>query len=432
MSIESFIVRIIPGNTKHEEYSKRTSFYYKITGLPLNTSVQDMIPIVQHLAGKTCSFNDQGRYSTTKSAFVHTEEKNFKPKKQKTIFHKYTIYILPQYMDSTCVNCGSPNHHRIIDCTDEDFIQNGPHKIFKKRFIPRNNPTIITDQNINEEYKHVIQMNRSIKLQQQHMQDQLINQRNRGRATLRENTAKDLRSQRYRSKPKGEQQNTNNYKQKQKETTNNNLDNTDNQDIQNYEPENSVKQDTPINWEVKEFMTRSNKMFEVMNNKIQALEKSLEDQKNINEKLIKSINNTEEKHNNLELAMEKMMAQIAQLNGKMNVLIDAFKNNNNNNHYNEETHTNNNNTSTHDSNNTINNYQNQINSFLHPHNDHQPIITQTNLQYESVTSHDGMSQMTCDETENNEYKEHTENNNINNQPLISGRNWLNLTRYYTN
>jgi hypothetical protein len=79
-------------------------------------------------------------------------------------------------------------------------------------------------------------------------------------------------------------------------------------------------------------------MFKAMNNKIQALEKSLEDQKNINEKLIKSINNTEEKHINLELAMEKMMAQIAQLDGKMNVLIDAFKNNNNNNNYDEETH----------------------------------------------------------------------------------------------
>jgi hypothetical protein len=43
-----------------------------------------------------------------------------------------------------------------------------------------------------------------------------------------------------------------------------------------------------------------------------------------------------------------------------------------------------------------------------------------------------MSQMTSDDMENNEYEENTENNNINNQPIISGRNWLNLTRYYTN
>jgi hypothetical protein len=90
-----------------------------------------MIPILQHLAGKTCTFNDQGHYSMTKTAFVHTEEKNFKLKKQKTIFHKHTIYILPQYMDYTCANCGSPNH-KIKDYTDEDFSQNGLHKIFKK------------------------------------------------------------------------------------------------------------------------------------------------------------------------------------------------------------------------------------------------------------------------------------------------------------
>jgi hypothetical protein len=206
MSIESFIVRIIPSNTKHEEYSKRTSFYYKITGLSLNTSVQDMIPILQHLAGKTCTFNDQGRYSMTKSAFIYTKENNFKPKKQKTTFHKHTIYILPQYIDYTCVNCGSPNH-RIKDCTDEEFTQNGPHKIFKKRFIPRNNPMIITDKNINDEYKHVIQMNRSIKLQKRQTQDQAINQRNRGKTVFRENPQKDFRPQRYRSKSKGEHQN---------------------------------------------------------------------------------------------------------------------------------------------------------------------------------------------------------------------------------
>jgi hypothetical protein len=183
-----------------------------------------------------------------------------------------------------------------------------------------------------------------------------------------------------------------------------------------------------MNRKVKEFMTHSNKMFEVMNNKIQALEKSLEDQKNINENLIKSINKTEEKHINLELAMEKMMAQIAQLDGKMNVLIDAFKNNNNNN-YNEETYTNNDNASIHDSNNTVNNFQNQLNSFRNPHNNHQPIIPQDNLHYESVTSQDGMSQMTNEDIENDKYENNTENNQ---QPLISEHNWLNLTRYYTN
>jgi chromosome segregation ATPase len=110
-------------------------------------------------------------------------------------------------------------------------------------------------------------------------------------------------------------------------------------------------------------MTRSNKMFEVMNNKIQDLEKSLNEQKNINEKLIKSINKTEEKHINLELAMEKMIAQIAQLDGKMNVLIDTLKTNNNNITRNAKSHTANDNTSFHDSNNTINNYQQQINNF---------------------------------------------------------------------
>jgi hypothetical protein len=429
MSIESFIVRIIPGNTKQEEYLKRTTFYYKITGLPLNTTVQDMVPILQHLAGKTCTFNDQGRNSTSKLAYIYTEEKNFKPKKQKTTFHKSTIYILPQYNNYTCTHCGSPNH-RITDCKEEDFIQNGLYKIFKKRFIPRSTPTIIMDKNLNDEYKHVIQMNKSIKLQKSQLNNQPNNQRTRGRNNARNDTWEDSKPQNYRSNSKGERPNTNKNKQKQKEISNyNQVDNTSH----TTHPEYNLKQNTSINQEVQEFMTRSNKMFEVMNNKIQDLEKSLEEQKNINEKLIKSINKTEEKHINLELTMEKMMAQIAQLNRKMNIIIDALKNNNNNNNSNEEPQIINDIESSHDSNNTINNYQQQLNNFRYSTTERQMDATNTELQYESVTSQDGMSQMDSNYNEHNEYDEELENkNNNNNQSIITGCNWLNLIRYYTN
>jgi hypothetical protein len=180
-------------------------------------------------------------------------------------------------------------------------------------------------------------------------------------------------------------------------------------------------------------MSRSNKMFEAMNHKIQDLEKSLNKQKNINEQLIKSINKTEEKHINLESAMEKMIAQIAQLDGKMNVLIDALKTNSNNITSNAESHTVNDNTSSHDSNNTINNYQQQIDNFRNSYTKRHIDTNQNDLQYESVTSHDGMSQMESEYNQNNEYDEEEVGNRIiNNQPTISGRNWLNLTRYYSN
>jgi hypothetical protein len=41
ITIEDFFVRIIPGNTNHEEYVRRTSNFYKITGLPLNTDINE-------------------------------------------------------------------------------------------------------------------------------------------------------------------------------------------------------------------------------------------------------------------------------------------------------------------------------------------------------------------------------------------------------
>jgi hypothetical protein len=303
MSIESFIVRIISGNTKQEEYLKRTSFYYKISGLPLNMTIQDMVPLIKHLAGKTCTFNDQGRYSISKFAYIHVEEKNFKMKKQKTLFYKFTIFILPQHNDYTCNHCGSPNH-RIVECKKEDFIQNGPHKIFKKRLIPRNTPNIIMDKSLNDEYKHVLQINRSIRSQKLQTTEQQNNQRNRGRLPTRENFSCDFKPQNYRSKLKGKRYSTIDTKQKQKERSFN--DQTEN-NSQTFQLEQFCRQDTPINKEVQEFMTCSNKMFEAINNKIQELENSLNEQTIVNENLIKSINKTEEKHINLESAMEKMI-----------------------------------------------------------------------------------------------------------------------------
>jgi hypothetical protein len=60
------------------------------------------------------------------------------------------------------------------------------------------------DKNLNDEYKHVIQMNKSIKSQKLQTSDQFNNQRYRGRSTTRENIPRNFRPQNYRSKSKGE------------------------------------------------------------------------------------------------------------------------------------------------------------------------------------------------------------------------------------
>ncbi|PKK77246.1 hypothetical protein RhiirC2_862059 [Rhizophagus irregularis] len=51
LEIENFVVRILPGNPDDPEYKKRTSHYFKITGLPLNTTAKDIEPLIKHVYG---------------------------------------------------------------------------------------------------------------------------------------------------------------------------------------------------------------------------------------------------------------------------------------------------------------------------------------------------------------------------------------------
>jgi hypothetical protein len=82
------------------------------------------------------------------------------------------------------------------------------------------------DKNLNDEYKHVIQMNKSIKSQKLQTSDQSNSQRYRERSTTKENIPRDFRPQNYRSKSKEKNYTINKDKQKQKEKSNyNHIDN---------------------------------------------------------------------------------------------------------------------------------------------------------------------------------------------------------------
>ncbi|PKK65251.1 hypothetical protein RhiirC2_786426 [Rhizophagus irregularis] len=77
MEIENFIIRILPGNPEDPEYKKCTSHFYKLTGLPLNTTARDIEPIIKHLHGRTCTFTQTSKYATMKNAYVYVDPKNY-------------------------------------------------------------------------------------------------------------------------------------------------------------------------------------------------------------------------------------------------------------------------------------------------------------------------------------------------------------------
>jgi hypothetical protein len=108
----------------------------------------------------------------------------------------------------------------------------------------------------------------------------------------------------------------------------------------------------------------------------------------------------------------------------MNVLIDTLTKN-------IEKQNNADNASSHDSSNIINNYQQQIDNFWNTYTEPRDNTNQTDLQFESVTSHDSMSQIESNYNQNDGYDEEIKNR-INNQLSTMAQNWYNLTSYYSN
>ncbi|POG65314.1 hypothetical protein GLOIN_2v1483209 [Rhizophagus irregularis DAOM 181602=DAOM 197198] len=164
LAIEDSVARILPGNPKHPIYTQRTSSFYKITGLPLNTNARDLSPLVTHLKGHTCTFTQTSRSSFFKNAFIYVHPNDIK-KDYTTItgtkFGEHTIFIFPHTnTKKTCNVCG--NHtHEYKNCPSTDFVlDKNEHKIFKKRFIIRNKDRILVNETTRQTYNHVIKLSK--------------------------------------------------------------------------------------------------------------------------------------------------------------------------------------------------------------------------------------------------------------------------------
>lgn len=165
LEIENFLVRILPGNTDDPEYKKRTSKFYKITGLPLNTTARDIGPIVEHLFGRTCTFTQTSKYSTMKNAYVYVDPKNYPDvitNAVSTPFNNSPIYIYPHTLiPKTCNICGTYTH-TTDNCDDKNFTLNrNNRKIFNKRLIQRNSEKISINKDHKTKFSHVITLNAS-------------------------------------------------------------------------------------------------------------------------------------------------------------------------------------------------------------------------------------------------------------------------------
>ncbi|PKC00443.1 hypothetical protein RhiirA5_382451 [Rhizophagus irregularis] len=163
LKIENFVVRILPGNPDDPEYKKRTNHYFKITGLPLNTTAKDIEPLIKHVYRRTCTFTQTTKSSTMKNAYIYVSPDNYPVDAingASSIFEGYNLHVLPGHLSlKTCNTCGSPLH-KTKHCDDKNFdIDQSNRKFFKKRFINRNEEKISISENHRTRYNHVITLN---------------------------------------------------------------------------------------------------------------------------------------------------------------------------------------------------------------------------------------------------------------------------------
>ncbi|POG63719.1 hypothetical protein GLOIN_2v1845717 [Rhizophagus irregularis DAOM 181602=DAOM 197198] len=170
LEIENFVIRILPGNQNDAEFKKRTSKYYKITGLPLNTTHMDLNPLIKHIYGRTCTFTQTTKSSTMKNAYVYVSPDNYPEDATggaSLDFEGHKIYTMPGHLaGKTCNICGSPLHATNA-CDDKNFrTDNNNRKFFNKRFIDRKEEKITINETHKNRYNHIITLNSNKKNQQ--------------------------------------------------------------------------------------------------------------------------------------------------------------------------------------------------------------------------------------------------------------------------
>jgi hypothetical protein len=168
LQVENFFLRIIPSNTSSKIYTDRTSFGYKITGLPVNATIQDLKPILKNIKAKTCTIQPKHPRATFKCAYVYVEEKDFQEKIVKISTLNTIIYVFPQIINKHCSICGNPSHEftkcNNITSTNENNKQPSYRRPEHNKINRTKVNSIQLDKDIQKKFKHLISNDQSSRI----------------------------------------------------------------------------------------------------------------------------------------------------------------------------------------------------------------------------------------------------------------------------
>jgi hypothetical protein len=293
IEIKTFMVRILPGQINSEEYHKRTSYHYTVTGIPLNANVLDLKPIIEHVKGKTCTFNRTNKFLTSKSANIFVNKDDFQDQRKSIELFNNTIYILPNYKDRFCLNCGHPAH-LLQQYEDPKHSINNGKKIFSKRFIKRERTMVNINEEIQNNFRHVFQTNRH-----QHQKFTLQNSKsNNSPKTNKNNSSLQKKNNNYINNNSQSSPRTNRQINKNIET---------------------------VIIQLQEKINKAEQMINNLNNKIIKLEKESADQKQINIQLNNNIEKNLKYNETTDMKFNLISNQMTDLGNKLNIIISNIQ-----------------------------------------------------------------------------------------------------------
>ncbi|PKY59638.1 hypothetical protein RhiirA4_482556 [Rhizophagus irregularis] len=124
--IENFLVRITPIEENKANFKERTTPAYVITGIPLNATVLDLLPLTDHLKARSIEFLPTKSVSLHKIANVYCNinDQDFTAyNKFNTLFEEFKLHIYPAEIFKLNDTCGywCLDGHNVYHCTEKDY-----------------------------------------------------------------------------------------------------------------------------------------------------------------------------------------------------------------------------------------------------------------------------------------------------------------------
>lgn len=150
IQIQGYTIRILPIDRDSECFKFRTSCSYRLTGLPLNCTANDLAPILtSKLKAQTCTITPNFTHGTTR-AYVYVKPEDFNEK----IFTSWNIFNTKIYCVSNskdtpkyCIACGNPTHLLAL-CKNATRLPNGKGLRYPSIYIQRENNIRRCNKNI--------------------------------------------------------------------------------------------------------------------------------------------------------------------------------------------------------------------------------------------------------------------------------------------